>query len=210
MVTETKEPTRHPGDTNPIADRFWKTLSGTLKSVSSDDRLRAALNAMVGEESIKSIKNHLVPTEIVSSLKGSLDLFLEAFRVELMSLLRDRLDGITEQVDIKKELLHLMAENRIELHATISLSPKEPANKDLGIQTDISIREKSAPPAPTKKDAKLERKTKKTPVAPQSAKSKKKPAAKKKSRSTKNASKAKTAVKAPKKTRTTKTKTSTT
>jgi len=187
-VSETEQD-RSSRQQGAITDRFWKTLSGTLKSVGTDDRVRAAMNSVVGEESLKAIIQNLIPKDATESIKSSLDEFLNGLQSELLSFLRQRADRFLEDFDLRSEFANFLAENKIEIHATISLKPKAPKSA----ASDSSSKE-----APRNEDSAESSKIEVKKVArPKTTKSANKTKTPKKAASRKTPSKAKTKKAAP-------------
>ena len=171
-MTETEQD-RSSRQQGAITDRFWKTLSGTLKSVGTDDRVRAAMSSVVGEESLKAVVQNLIPKDAAQSIKSSLDEFLNGLQSELLSFLSQRADRLFEDFDLRSEFAKFLSENKVEIHATISLKAK-------GSDTEVAdsrSKQNSAPEEnaePTKAEAKKVVRTKRT-KSPKKATSQKTP-----------------------------------
>ena len=105
----------------------------------SDDRVRAAVNSMVGEESLRAVVHSLLPKDAAQSLRSTLDDFHESLRAELLAFLSQRADRILDEFNIREELGKFLSETQIEIHATISVHPKGSSGGKRKPATKITI-----------------------------------------------------------------------
>jgi hypothetical protein len=129
--------TRDRGDTGAIADRIWRTLSATVRTVGSgEERLRSAVQAAIKDESLAALVNGLLPRELVSQLVRTAD----ALKDDLTAQIGKQVGDFLRHVEVGREVRSMLSGLSLQVKAEIrfvatddgTLRPKVHGDLDIG------------------------------------------------------------------------------
>ncbi len=159
---ETDPYTRERGETGPIADRIWRTLSATVRTVGSgEERLRSAVQAALKDESVAALVTNLLPRELVSQLVRTADVLKD----DLTAQVGKQVGDFLRHVEVGREVRSMLSGLSLQVKAEIrfvatdegSLRPKVKSDVDVGVSPEASLDDPAfaatsetaeAPPAP--------------------------------------------------------------
>ena len=167
---------RERGETGAIADRIWRTLSATVRTVGSgEERLRSAVQAALKDESVAAVVTSLLPRELVSQLVRTADVLKDDLTAQVGRQVGDFLRHVEVGREVRSMLsglsLQVKAEIRFVANDDGGLRPKVQGDVDVGATSD------QAPEAPAS-EAPAEAAAEPKPAEPQPAPKAKPPARK--------------------------------